>query len=159
MTGEDNLDFGDQPSFAEDFLPRLEIDKEQLINVLTQIDKQLAEYEEYLLLEIAEETYANAYWDTDVDRDRNHSFFIVYTGRTIKLLQESMPGSVFTRMDEDDKIHDLYVDDVVIRFVTDKSHTVVHLFETRFEYLDIGCPSEKSVYQVWAEQMEECRKS
>jgi len=121
---------------------------------MTRCD-QVADYEESLVLEVAEETYADAYWDTGVDRDRDHDFFVVYTEREVEALQAAMPGSVFDRFDPGDETHDLYVGGVVVRFVTGRSHAVVRLFETEFEYLDIGVPSEESVYQAWADAVDE----
>jgi len=154
--GVDNPDLGEQPSFVEDFLTRLDIDRDQLLEVLEQIDEQLADHEESLVVEVAEETYADAYWDTDVDRDRDrrHDFFVVYVERDVEALQAAMPGSVFDRFEPGDETHDLYVGGVVVRFVTGRSHAVVRLFETEFEYLDIGVPTEESVYQAWADAVD-----
>lgn len=145
----------DRPSFAEEFLPRLNVDGDQLLAVLDRLDDQLADHGASLTLEVAEETYADAYWETDVDRNRTHDFFVVYVDRSVASLQAAAPGSVFDRMDSEGTTHDLYVGNVVVRFVTGTSHAVVRPFETDFECLRVGRPTEESVYRVWAEHRQE----
>lgn len=144
----------EQPSFDNDYLSRLDIDTDQLDDVLQDIDDQVDEYDADVTLQIAERSYTDAYWETDIDRDTDHDFFTVYLSEDAETLQEEMPDSVFGRLDPDDEVHDFYVDDVVLRLITGHDHDVIELMDTDYDAIDIGRPTEESLYTEWARQQE-----
>lgn len=150
--GSDPIGDYEPDSFEDDYLSRLDVDTDQLDAALQDLDEHVAAYDEDVTLEIAETSYADAYWETDVDHDRDHGFFVVYLDRDLDELQQEMPDSVFDRFDSEGEVHDLYVEDVVLRLITGEDHDVVEILDNEYDAIDIGKPSEHSVYTQWADQ-------